>query len=243
MTGEMDKADVTRGALRTGCDPSRVQGRQRSRIRQTGVADMSARRKDPCAFLRTKFGGLSKGQVENVKACEARERDGSAAAITWLLQRYAPFAKFKPLRLDGSREGSHRILPVIESLPWNPTAAARLVRLELREHTYYYGQTKRGRGRGTFSHSSWDIVDTFTVPHWDYDGIDPLIAREPWERTQANLDLDNAAHYRRQDSDKSWEIAFAIQNIELAHSLVEEGSHFDLIELYARERLDGECQT
>ena len=202
---------------------------------------MSARRKDPCAFLRTKFGGLSKDQIENVKACDARDRDGSAAAITWLLQRYAPFAEFKPLRLGGSREGSHRILPIIESLPWNPAAAPRIVRLELRENTYHYNQTKRGRG--AVSHSSWDLVDTFTVPHWDYDGIDPLIAREPWERTRANLDLEHAAHYRRQDSDKSWEISSAIENIECAHHLVEGGSHFDLIELYACERLDGECQT
>jgi len=196
----------------------------------------SARHKDPCAFLRTKFGGLSKSQAETVRACDARDRDGSAAAIAWLLQRYKPFDVHVS---DSDHEGSYRVWPVIESLPWNPAAPPRIVRLELREKVYHYNQTKRGRG--AFSHASWDLVDSFTVPHWDYDGVDPLIAREPWEREEANRMLDLDAAYRRSDRDKSWCFESIVHNLECGHKLNEEGSYVDMDEAYAEARLKMEC--
>jgi hypothetical protein len=80
------------------------------------------------------------------------------------------------------------IRPVIETLPWNPAAPARIVELVLTEkspaHYQGYGrQRKLVPGEATYEY--------IPVPHWDYDGVDPLIAREPWERDQADASLDH----------------------------------------------------
>ncbi len=138
-----------------------------------------------------------------------------------MLQRGA-FKDWQPLRLGGDSEGSMRIDLVIERLPWNPSAPARVVALELRELVYHYNKTKRGRG--TFTGLTWDVLATERVPHWDYDGVDPLIGREPWERAQAENMLDWQAAHRERDADITWQLGHLCNELEAIESLMAEGS-------------------
>jgi len=182
---------------------------------------MSNRRHDPCAHLRTKFGGLSKGQELSFRDMEKREKDGTSGAIRYMLDRGA-FAEHRPLRL-GTSEGAHRISPIVEKLPWNPAAPARVVALELHQYVYHCNERKDGR-RGAFSEASWDLIATERVPHWDYDGVDPLIAREPYERATANAQLDYEARYRIEDKESiGWRWNWIWKELEAIESLKNEG--------------------
>ena len=135
-----------------------------------------------------------------------RDRDNTDSVITYMLDRGA-FADHKPLRLHSEQVGGHRIELVVEGLPWNPAAPKRVVALVLLQRTEVF--TKHSR----FSQLVMEEIARAPIPHWDYDGMDPLILREPWERAQANRYLDCTARWREEDS-TAWEIGAEADNGE-----------------------------
>ena len=97
---------------------------------------------------------------------------------------FAPYAD-----LDG------KVQYVVQTcrLDWNPEAPprARSVRIERhvpghwredREPKFKNSKQWARRQRRDWIDSHWETVAEVDVPHWDYDGVDPLVAREPWER-------------------------------------------------------------
>jgi hypothetical protein len=179
---------------------------------------------------------------ERDRRYSARDEDMTQRVINYMLERGA-FKSRLPLRLHGDNVGSHVIAATVEKLPWNPAAPARIVALTLYELVDVYSTPKRGRG--VWLRRERQKLETVKIPHWDYDGVDPLVAREPWERADINREMDHQARYRREDSGydftNDWRRESEVHNLECAEELAEEGNAIDLAECYARSRLEGEA--
>jgi hypothetical protein len=112
-----------------------------------------------------------------------------------------------------------------ERLPWNEAAQERVAEVRLVEHVEGHWQGSSYRRRNWInSHDETRAV--VKVPHWDYDGVDPLIAREPWERAQADKLLGHMARWRRQDAETRWSIEVEAREAEAAAELEAAGQPF-----------------
>lgn len=100
-------------------------------------------------------------------------------------------------------------------LPWNPTAPERITALVLYElvtgrwSDAYLARKKKRPRKSDWIPAHDELRATVEIPHWDYDGVDPLIAREPWERADAEQWLDRDATFR--DSRKDYVLS-SIEN-------------------------------
>ena len=121
------------------------------------------------------------------------------------------------------RSAKYTISPTVESLPWNPTAPKRITELYVSWKDPDTQELHRGRYRtvpGKY-HSF-----TVKIPHWDYDGVDPLVAREPWERQDTNEMYNREAADRRSQILLLWALDAEVREMEAAEKL--NASHKDI---------------
>lgn len=178
--------------------------------------------KDPSAHLRR----LSRADQN---AANTRDRDNTKAVIRYMRERGA-FADHIPASNHGVE---YDIRPVVEGLPWNPSAPKRIVRLELYERVKGY-QERQGR-RYVYVRPHDVFVASVPIPHWDYDGL-PTESREAWEHEQADQMLDHQAQYRIQDADVAWSVGHMANELDCMESMIEDGSNFDMEVEYAATR-------
>jgi hypothetical protein len=189
---------------------------------------MSNRRRDPTASLR------AASRAEARKA-DKRERDNRQAAFDYMQQRGA-FAAIglgpdQVARVTGDltwRFDDHTIQAYVQSLPWNPDASKRITCFEISyihpaEGRWTKPRSYKNRARFIETKPAYTTTTVIPVPHWDYDGVDPLIAREPWERAEANRQLNYL------NIDESWRALWSIQDdahqMECSEQLREQHAH------------------
>lgn len=141
-----------------------------------------AARNDPTAHLRRET-------LANWRAADAACKDNTKAACQYMRDRGA---------FDAWRGVDVEIIPVVEGLPWNPNAPKRIVAFRVTERVTREPEVYGGRRRRR-PYTVTEVRATVQVPHWDYDGADPLLIREPWERSRADLLLDHQARWRESD--------------------------------------------
>ena len=136
--------------------------------------------KDPTAYLRRESRSAARvaGDTDNLKS-----------VIGYMLDRGA-FAAHIPA---GNRKVTYDIRAEVVSLPWNPEAGKRIRSLTLYEDVTRDYTSGRRKSVRTFK----EAVETVMIPNWDYDGIDPLVAREPFDRQVAHNWLDQQEKSRR----------------------------------------------
>jgi hypothetical protein len=144
-------------------------------------------------------------------AATKREKDNTQAIIDYMAERDPRVADH--VKRLGKRNVNISVSE--EHLPWNPSAPKRVTALTLIEESPGY-YPRRGETHYT----------RITVPHWDYNGVDPLIAREPWERTQADISCGSAANQRQWRLDAICrEIAYEAQAREMTDHMTLFGSY------------------
>lgn len=109
-----------------------------------------------------------------VESAESRTARAHKAVIEYMKQRGL-------LAQWTEHSGRLRFRTETCKLDWNPSAPprARTVHVEKFVDGYWNGSYRR---KSNYVNPHWETLAEVEVPHWDYDGVDPLVAREPYER-------------------------------------------------------------
>jgi len=160
--------------------------------------------KNPTAHLR------AQSRAAN-RAADKREADNAEASFLYMQERGA-FDDIDPDRKFARYQGDlrwhvngHDVRASVESLPWNAEAPKRIVSFTVSythaaEGRFTKPRSFRSMSKFIETKPAWIESREIPVPHWDYDGIDPLVAREPWERAMAERALDWAQTCREWDA-------------------------------------------
>ena len=143
------------------------------------------------------------------ESVDAKEKRAHIANLTYMRQRGLLEALEDQAAEDYPRKEmawsfDYTKLERNEAAPARPYQATLRVWVEGRQE---YGP--RG-GRKDYIEAHWETVGSVAVPNWDYDGVDPLIAREPYERQLQNGYLDNDYH-RRPWAHDEWRVLSGIE--------------------------------